>query len=52
LAGEIKSPALKSFARGLARFAKGLAPVIEAVELLTGDTRAHNMKAPALEPTR
>ena len=52
LAGEIKSPALKSFARGLARFAKGLAPVIEAVELLTGDPRAHNMKAPALEPNR
>ncbi len=52
LAGEIRSPALKSLARGYARLAGALAPLVEALETLTGGPRVRTLQAPDLQPTR
>jgi protease IV len=49
LSGEMRSPALTAFARNLARAAQALAPMVRAVETLTGQTRGPLLRGPDLQ---
>lgn len=48
LAGELESPGLRSLARGLARVARALAPLIEVMEAVTTESTGTMLRAPAL----
>ena len=43
-----ESPGVRAMARGLARIAKALAPLVEATAYLTGDPRARTLQTPPL----
>jgi len=49
-ADELRSPALGALARSLARAAQALAPVLRAVDALTGDARGPMLRAPEVRP--
>ncbi|MFQ5775410.1 MAG: signal peptide peptidase SppA [Kiloniellaceae bacterium] len=50
LAGQLGGAAVRSLARALARVSRALAPVVEAVEALSGDSRRLSLSAPRVRP--
>jgi protease-4 len=50
LSGEMRSPALTALARSLTRAAQALAPVLRAIETLSGQSSGPLLRAPDLRP--
>ncbi len=48
--GRLQSPGIAALARGLARAAQALAPLVELTEMLRADPRSRNLRAPDFRP--